>query len=85
MEEMFRIHQEVRDYRSGPPIKVREVDDGMMTSFSFNVRDESLMLSRIGNFADLNTRVEATCPRVRSVRPFTMRSTSAGLAPSSQQ
>ena len=85
VEEMFRIHQEVRDYRAAPPIKVREVDDGMMTSFSFNVRDESLMLSRIANFADLNTRVEATCPRVRSVRPFTMRSTSTSSPSSSQQ
>ena len=85
VEEMFRVHQDVRDYRAGPPIKVREVDEGVMTSFSFNVRDEALMLSRIGNFADLNTRVEATCPRVRSLRPFTMRSTSATLPPGSQQ
>ncbi|KAL8585087.1 hypothetical protein ACOMHN_013103 [Nucella lapillus] len=74
VEEMFRIHQEVRDYRAGPPIKVREVDDGLMTSFSLNMRDESLMMSRIGNFADLGSRLEATCPRVRSVRPFTMSS-----------
>lgn len=76
VEEMFRIHQDVRDYRAGPPIKVREVDDGMMTSFSLNARDEALMTSRITNFADLSSRVEATCPRVRTVRPLTLRSSS---------
>ncbi|XP_076444178.1 E3 ubiquitin-protein ligase TRIM33-like [Babylonia areolata] len=82
VEEMFRIHQEVRDYRAGPPMKVREVDDGLMTSFSINMRDESLMMSRIGNFGDLTSRVEATCPRVRSVRPFTMRSVSSSTTSS---
>lgn len=76
VEEMFRIHQEVRDYRAGPPIKVREVDDGLMTSFTLNTRDEALMMSRISNFADLNTRVEATCSRVRPMQSYPMTSTS---------
>ena len=84
VEEMFRIHQEVRDYRAGPPIKVREVDDGLMTSFSFNMHDETLMMSRISNFANLSSRVEATCPRVRSVRPFTIRSTATPTSSHSQ-
>lgn len=76
VEEMFRVHQEVRDYRAGPPIKVREVDDGIMTTFSLNVRDEALLLSRIANFGDFSSRVEATCPRIRTVRPFSYRSAS---------
>lgn len=83
VEEMFRIHQEVRDYRAGPPIKIREVDDGLMTSFSVNIRDESMMMSRIANFADVTSRVEATCQRVRSLRPFApLRSTSVTSLPS---
>ncbi|KAK7478421.1 hypothetical protein BaRGS_00030346 [Batillaria attramentaria] len=83
VEEMFRIHQEVRDYRAGPPIKVREVDEGLMTSFSFNTRDETLVQSRIANYGDLSSRVEATCPRVRTVRPFTLRSASVSNVSSS--
>ncbi|XP_071084629.1 tripartite motif-containing protein 2-like [Haliotis cracherodii] len=60
IEEMFSIHQQYREYRAQPPIKIREVDDGIMTTFSFNARDESILSSRINNFGDICAKVEST-------------------------
>ncbi|XP_005088883.1 tripartite motif-containing protein 59 isoform X2 [Aplysia californica] len=77
VEEMFRIHQEVREYRAGPPIRIREVDDGLMTSFLLNTRDEAMLASRIGSFGDVTTKVETTSSRMKtSVKPFVYRSSS---------
>lgn len=75
IEEMFRIHQEVREYRAGPPIRIREVDDGLMTSFVLNTRDESMLVSRISNFGDVTSKVEATSSRGKAYsRPIIYRS-----------
>ncbi|KAH9525388.1 hypothetical protein Btru_001300 [Bulinus truncatus] len=63
VEEMFLIHQEVKKYRSGAPLRIREVDDGLMTGFSLNTKEESLLASRISNFGDVTTKPEATSSR----------------------
>ncbi|KAK0044529.1 tripartite motif-containing protein 59 [Biomphalaria pfeifferi] len=66
VEEMFQIHQEVKLYRSGAPIRVREVDDGLMTAFSLNTREESMLASRISSFGDVTTKAEATSLREKN-------------------
>lgn len=66
VEDMFRIHQEVKEYRAGPPIRIREVDDGIMTSFQLSARDEPMLTSRIKSFADVTSKVEATASRTKS-------------------
>ncbi|XP_059140435.1 tripartite motif-containing protein 2-like [Physella acuta] len=78
VEEMFRIHQEVREYRAGQPIKIREVDDGLMTSFQLNTRDEPMLASRINNFGDVVTKVETTSSRIKTTmgKPYIYRSSS---------
>ncbi|XP_041364788.1 tripartite motif-containing protein 2-like [Gigantopelta aegis] len=78
VEEMFSIHQEVREYRAGPPLKIREVDDGVVTTFSFNSRDEPILTSRISNFGDVGSQVESTYLRngTKTRYPGTYRSLS---------
>lgn len=65
VEEMFRIHQEVREFRSEPPLRVREIDDGLMTTFLLNTRDEAMLASRIINFGDVVSKVETTSSRIK--------------------
>ncbi|RUS80612.1 hypothetical protein EGW08_011622 [Elysia chlorotica] len=76
VEEMFRIHQEVREYRAEPPMRIREVDDGLLTSFSLNARDEAMLSSRINNFGDVTSKVETTFSRLRTGKSTPLRSTS---------
>ncbi|GFN80546.1 tripartite motif-containing protein 2 [Plakobranchus ocellatus] len=76
VEEMFRIHQEVREYRAGPPMRVREVDDGLLTSFMLNTRDEAMLSSRINNFGDVTSKVETTLSRLKGGKSAPFRSNS---------
>lgn len=65
VEEMFKIHQEVRECRSEPRLRVREVDDGLMTTFMFNTQDEAMLASRINNFCDVVSKVQTTSARIK--------------------
>uniref|UniRef100_A0A0B7BA48 RING-type domain-containing protein n=1 Tax=Arion vulgaris TaxID=1028688 RepID=A0A0B7BA48_9EUPU len=65
VEEMFRIHKEIRECRAEPRMRVREVDDGLMTTFLLNTRDEAMMASRINNFCDITSKVETTSSRIK--------------------
>ena len=76
VEEMFRIHQEVRKYRAWPPMRIREVDDGLLTTLMLNTRDEAMLSSRINNFGDVTSKVETTSSRLRTGKSTTLRSTS---------
>ncbi|KAL3867103.1 hypothetical protein ACJMK2_044333 [Sinanodonta woodiana] len=58
VQEMFEVYQSVREYKATPPIIIRELDDGPKTKYSFNGRDDKLLLSRIENFGDVSTQVE---------------------------
>ncbi|CAG5127588.1 unnamed protein product [Candidula unifasciata] len=66
VEEMFRIHQDVREFRAEPAVRIREIDDGLMTSFVLNTRDEAMLASRINNFGDVVSKVETTSSRVKT-------------------
>lgn len=75
VEEMFRIHQDVRELRAEPAPRVREIDDGLMTSFLLNTRDEAMLASRINNFGDVVSKVETTTSRIKTkTNTFLMRS-----------
>lgn len=65
IEEMFKVHQEVRECRSEPKLRVREVDDGLMTTFLLNTRDEAMLISRINNFGDVVSKVETTSSQIK--------------------
>jgi len=60
VQEMFQVNQEVKDFKSNIPARIREVDDGLMTSFMLNTREETVLGTRIKNFADVSTKVETT-------------------------
>ncbi|CAG5132326.1 unnamed protein product [Candidula unifasciata] len=68
IEEMFKIHQEVRECRSEPRLRVREVDDGIMTTFYLNTQDEATLASRINNFCDVVSKVQTTSAKVKPQR-----------------
>ena len=63
VEEMFRVHHDVRERGDSRGVRIREVDDGLMTSFMLNTRDESLLVSRIKNFGDVTAKVDTTSAR----------------------
>ncbi|XP_050401759.1 tripartite motif-containing protein 2 [Patella vulgata] len=65
VEEMFRTHQDIRESRIAPPIKVREFDDGLLTTFSFNSTEDGMLLSKLSNFGDINSKVEHDTLRPR--------------------
>ncbi|ESO88096.1 hypothetical protein LOTGIDRAFT_165833 [Lottia gigantea] len=62
VEDMFRTHQQYREYRASPPIKVKEVDDGILTTFSFTPRDEAGLASKLSNFGIICAKTEHIGP-----------------------
>lgn len=80
VEDMFRVHQEVKEYRVSPPLRIREVDDGIMTTLQISTRDEPMLASRINNFGDVTSKVETTNSRAKSgLKSFSFISGGASL------
>lgn len=66
VEEMFRIHENIREYQHHPQIKVREIDEGVKTTFFFNASDEKILSQRINNFGNIVSHMESAFSRFNS-------------------
>lgn len=62
VEQMYKVTHNIQDYKPPPPLRIREVDDGIITKFSFNDRDEKYMSNRLQNYGDIITRMESSLP-----------------------
>ncbi|KAL5004918.1 hypothetical protein ScPMuIL_018374 [Solemya velum] len=66
VEDMFRIHENIREYQHHPQIKVREIDEGVRTTFFFNASDENILSQRINNFGNIVSHMESAYSRFNS-------------------
>lgn len=66
VEHMFKVTQNIRDYQPQNPLRIREADDGRITKFSFNDRDEKYLSNRLQNYGDIITKMESALPSSRT-------------------
>jgi len=60
VESLYKTNEEMKDYKPMNPIKVKQIDDGSLTKFSFNDRDEKYLNSRIQNFGEVVSQMESS-------------------------
>ena len=65
VEKMYKVTQNIQDYKP-QPLRIREVDDGIITKFSFNDRDEKYISNRLQNYGDIITRMESSLQTSKS-------------------
>lgn len=66
VDDMFKITQNIRDYKPLDPPRVRDLDDGGVTKFTFNDRDEKYLSVKLQNYGDISTRMGSTLPPPRT-------------------
>jgi DNA repair exonuclease SbcCD ATPase subunit len=66
VEDMFKVTQNIRDYKPLDPSTGRDLDDGGIAKFTFNDRDEKYLSVKLQNYGDISTRMGSTLPTSRT-------------------
>ncbi|CAC5364895.1 TRIM2_3 [Mytilus coruscus] len=82
VEKMYKVTQNISDYKPPSSLRIREIDDGIITKFTFNDRDEKYISNRLQNYGDIITRMESSRSSVSSISSTsTTSSTSSSYTP----
>jgi DNA repair exonuclease SbcCD ATPase subunit len=66
VEDMFKVTQNIRDYKPLDPSRGRDLDDRGIAKFTFNDRDEKYLSVKLQNYGDISTRMGSTLPTSRT-------------------